>query len=63
MVHLTYKGTPLCEHTCAIRCQYSTRREAFDMLVKRFRKTLDRYNIAPGGCPHMNDGNQQGGRV
>jgi len=65
MVHLTYKGKPICEHTSVVKCQYSTRREAFDVANRKnfFSDAKRSYGIAPGACPHMTDGNTQEGRV
>ena len=47
MVHLTINGTPICEHGFP-KCQFSTRREAFDNLLK-----IDGdVKIEKGPCPN-----------
>jgi hypothetical protein len=47
MVHLIVNGRPICEHGFST-CQYSTRREAFDALLK-----IDgEVQIVKGPCPN-----------
>jgi hypothetical protein len=51
MVHLTINGRPICEHGFD-RCQFSTRREAFNNLLK-----IDGdVKIEKGPCPHSKEG-------
>jgi hypothetical protein len=50
MVHLTLDNRPICEHGY-LRCQYSTRRDAFDALL-RLGATL-RIAIEKGPCPNF----------
>lgn len=48
MVHLTINGTPICVHGFT-RCQFSTRREAFDALLR-----IDGdVKIERGPCPNI----------
>lgn len=47
MVHLTINGRPICEHQFQ-KCQYSTRREAFDACLH-----IDGdVKIEQGRCPN-----------
>jgi hypothetical protein len=48
MVHLTIDGKPICTYGFT-HCQYSTRREAFDALLK-----IDgEVKIVTGKCPNI----------
>lgn len=52
MVHLTQDGTPICAHRSTERCQYPTRREAFDILMrleKQYPKII--FAVKRGPCP------------
>lgn len=53
MVHILYNGQPLClRQGGAIPCEYSTRREAFDRLLKWLNGAHDaEYTIEKGPCP------------
>lgn len=57
MVHILYNGQPLCRRQGgAIPCEYSTRREAFDRLLKLLKGTHDsKYSIEIGPCPDSGD--------
>jgi hypothetical protein len=63
MVYITYKGKPICQHRNG-RCQYATRREAFDRML-RLSSPDDQqdYAIVQGHCPAGVLGNKQEGRV
>ena len=48
MVHLTIHGKPICEHQFT-KCQFSTRREAFDTLLHHLDGDV---KIERGPCPN-----------
>ena len=54
MTHLLCNGIPLCqsEISKAIKCQYPTRREAFDRMV-RLEKEFPKkdFSLVRGECP------------
>jgi hypothetical protein len=54
MVHLTIDQRPICEFLFH-KCQFSTRREAFDALLKI---DSDQIVIALGPCPHTQKENR-----
>lgn len=64
MVHITNdQGVPLCTCQSVVPCQYSTRREALDVIRKRLPQQGTTYHIVLGFCPLSGRGNQRPGRV
>jgi hypothetical protein len=54
MIHLLCNGTPLCTHSIGKgqKCQYATRREAFDRMVRLEREFPKiEFSLVRGHCP------------